>query len=123
MERGCGGTAHNLSSNFYITDRFNASIFSTFTGKMLVQHAAHTLPNDTEIGDSDVWTDSFFDMGFKTSYTFNLSELVKMEVNAGVKNLFDAYQDDIDVGAGRDSAYIYGPAMPRTIFVGVKLFM
>ena len=112
-----------LSSNFYITDRFNASIFSTFTGKMLVQHAEHTLPNGTTIGDSDVWTESFFDMGFKTSYTFNLSELVKMEINAGIKNLFDAYQDDIDVGAGRDSAYIYGPAMPRTIFVGVKLFM
>ena len=112
-----------LSSNFYITDRFNASLFGTYTGRMLVQHAAHTLPNGEEIGDSDVWTDSFLDMGFKTSYTFNLSELVKMEVNAGVKNLFNVYQDDIDVGAGRDSAYIYGPAMPRTIFVGVKLFM
>ena len=68
-------------------------------------------------------TKSFLDMGFKGSYTFSLSELVKMEVNAGIKNIFNAYQDDIDVGAGRDSAYIYGPAMPRTIFVGVKLFM
>jgi outer membrane receptor for ferrienterochelin and colicins len=66
---------------------------------------------------------SFLDMGFKCSYTLNLSELVKMEVNAGVKNIFDAYQDDIDLGAGRDSAYIYGPAMPRTIFFGVKLSM
>ena len=112
-----------LSSNFYITDKFNASIFSTFTGSMLVQHSAHTLSDGTEIGDKDEWAPSFFDMGFKTSYTFNLSEVVKMEVNAGVKNLFDAYQDDIDVGAGRDSAYIYGPAMPRTIFVGVKLSM
>ena len=112
-----------LSSNFYITDKFNASIFSTFTGSMLVQHSAHTLPDGTKIGDKDEWAPSFFDMGFKTSYTFNLSEVVKMEVNAGVKNLFDAYQDDIDVGAGRDSAYIYGPAMPRTIFVGVKLSM
>ncbi len=112
-----------LSSNFYISDRFNASLFGTFTGRMLVQHAAHTLPNGEEIGDADVWTKSFLDMGFKCSYTLNLSELVKMEVNAGIKNLFDVYQDDIDVGAGRDSAYIYGPAMPRTYFVGVKLFM
>ena len=112
-----------LSSNYYVNDRFNLSLFSTFTGSMLVQHAAHTLPDDTEIGDSDAWTKSFLDVGFKGSYTFNLSELVKMEINAGVKNIFDAYQDDIDVGAGRDSAYIYGPAMPRTIFFGVKLFM
>ena len=112
-----------LSSNYYINDRFNLSLFGTFTGSMLVQHAAHTLPDGTEIGDSDVWTKSFLDMGFKGSYTFSLSELVKMEVNAGIKNIFNAYQDDIDVGAGRDSAYIYGPAMPRTIFVGIKLFM
>ena len=112
-----------LSSNLYVTDKFNCSLFGTFTGSMLVQHAAHTLPNGEEIGDADVWTKSFFDMGFKTSYTFELSELVKMEVNAGIKNIFDAYQDDIDIGAGRDSSYIYGPAMPRTLFFGVKLFM
>jgi outer membrane receptor for ferrienterochelin and colicins len=80
-----------LSSNFYISDRFNASLFGTFTGRMLVQHAAHTLPNGEEIGDADVWTKSFLDMGFKCSYTLNLSELVKMEVNAGIKNLFDVY--------------------------------
>ena len=112
-----------MSSNYYINDRFNCSLFGTFTGGMLVQHAAHTLPDGTERPDADAWTDSFLDMGFKCSYTLNLSELVKMEINAGVKNIFDAYQDDIDVGAGRDSAYIYGPAMPRTIFFGVKLFM
>ncbi|MBO7263662.1 MAG: TonB-dependent receptor [Alistipes sp.] len=112
-----------LSSNYYITKNFGASLFATYTGSMLVQHAAHTLPDGTERPDSEVWTKSFLDMGFKTSYTFNLSELVKMEVNAGIKNIFDAYQDDIDVGAGRDSAYIYGPATPRTIFVGIKLSM
>ncbi|MBO7190378.1 MAG: TonB-dependent receptor [Alistipes sp.] len=112
-----------LSSNYYITKNFGASLFATYTGSMLVQHAAHTLPDGTERPDSEVWTKSFLDMGIKTSYTFNLSELVKMEVNAGIKNIFDAYQDDIDVGAGRDSAYIYGPATPRTIFVGIKLSM
>jgi outer membrane receptor for ferrienterochelin and colicins len=40
-----------------------------------------------------------------------------------VKNIFDAYQPDIDLGAGRDSAYIYGPSMPRTYFFGVKLYL
>ena len=37
------------------------------------------------------------------------------------KNILDAYQSDIDKGAGRDSAYIYGPSLPRTYFFGIKL--
>lgn len=34
---------------------------------------------------------------------------------------FNAYQSDFDKGKDCDSAYIYGPAMPRSWFVGVKL--
>ena len=48
-------------------------------------------------------------------------KLLKLEINAGVKNILDSYQNDIDLGAGRDSAYIYGPSLPRTYFIGVKL--
>ena len=85
-----------------------------------MQHSAYTLPNGVEMPDSEVETPSFWDLGLKIGYTFNLSDIIKLEVNAGVKNIFDAYQNDIDVGAGRDSAYIYGPSLPRTYFFGVK---
>ncbi len=112
-----------LSSNFFITKQLNASLFGTFTGPMLVQHAAHTTPEGIEIGDSEHLTKSFWDFGVKVSYTFNLSDIINLEVNAGVKNIFDEYQPDIDLGAGRDSTYIYGPALPRTYFVGVKLYL
>ena len=110
-----------LSSNFYITKQFNASLFATYTGRMLVQHAEHTLPDGSVVGDAEVRTPSFFDCGVKLSYTFHLTDLINLEVNAGVKNILDAYQRDIDLGAGRDSAYIYGPSLPRTFFFGVKL--
>ena len=112
-----------LSSNFYITKQLNASLFGTYTGRMLVQHNAYTDINGIEHADSDVLTPAFWDCGFKVGYTFRLTNIINLEVNAGVKNLFDAYQRDIDWGAGRDSAYIYGPSMPRTYFVGVKLYL
>ena len=111
-----------LTSNFYITKQLHANIFGTFTGPMLVQHNAYTV-GDVEFGDSEVTTPSFWDFGFKVGYTFRLSDIIKLEVNAGVKNIFDDYQRDLDVGAGRDSAYIYGPSLPRTYFVGVKLYL
>ena len=112
-----------LSSNFYITKQLNASLFGTYTGRMLVQHNAYTDINGIEHDDSDVLTPAFWDCGFKVGYTFRLTNIINLEVNAGVKNLFDAYQRDIDWGAGRDSSYIYGPSMPRTYFVGVKLYL
>ena len=115
-----------LTSNFYITEQFKASLFGTYTGPMLVQHNAYSVDINgitEEFGDSEVVTKSFWDMGVKLCYTFHLSDIINLEVNAGVKNIFDSYQDDIDVGAGRDSAYIYGPTLPRTFFIGVKLFM
>lgn len=112
-----------LSSNFYITKQFGASLFGTFTGPMLVQHAAHTAPEGVEMPDSEVVTPSFWDFGIKLGYTFHLSNVVNLEVNAGVKNIFDSYQRDIDSGAGRDSAYIFGPSLPRTYFFGIKLYI
>ena len=112
-----------LNANYYITKQLNASLFGTFTGPMLVQHAAYTDIMGVEHPDSEVVTPSFWDFGFKVGYTFRLTNTIGLEVNAGVKNVFDSYQKDIDMGAGRDSAYIYGPALPRTYFIGVKLSM
>ena len=112
-----------LNSNFYITKQLRASLFGTYTGRMLVQHAAHTDIMGVEHPDTEVVTPSFWDFGVKFGYTFRLSDTLRLELNAGVKNIFDSYQRDIDMGAGRDSAYIYGPALPRTYFIGIKLSM
>lgn len=40
-------------------------------------------------------------------------------VTAGVRNLTDAYQKDLDQGPERDSEYLYGPRYPRTFFVSL----
>lgn len=98
-----------------ITPNFKASLFGNYTGSMLVQHNAGYIDNDrTEL------TPSFWDMGLKLSYNFQLSSSIGLELNAGVKNIFDEFQNDIDAGPFRDSVYIYGPMMPRTYFFGLK---
>ena len=34
-------------------------------------------------------------------------------------NIFNSYQKDFDTGYLRDSGYIYGPSMPRSLNVGL----
>ncbi len=55
------------------------------------------------------------------SYDIKLTDAMKMEISTGVKNIFNSYQSDFDLGIDRDPAYIYGPISPRTIYVGVKI--
>jgi len=51
----------------------------------------------------------------------NLSKNLKMTLSTGVQNIFNSYQDDFQIGPLRDSDYVYGPAKPRTFFVGITL--
>lgn len=44
-----------------------------------------------------------------------------MEVFGGVKNITNYFQSDSDNYKNRDSDYMYGPAQPRTIYVGIRL--
>lgn len=111
-----------FTSLFNITQDFRASLFGTYTGSMLVQH---TLYNGAtgNMEDTENTTPDFFDLGLKLSYNFRLSSSVWLELSAGVKNILDSYQQDLDFGVMKDAGYVYGPAFPRMYFVGVKLSM
>ena len=43
-----------------------------------------------------------------------------LQVFAGLKNIFNSYQDDFEKGINRYPGYIYGPRLPRTVFIGLK---
>ena len=98
-----------------LTRGFTASLFGNYTGRMLVQHNAGFIAKDTERLTPDFW-----DMGARLSYTLSLTRQLRLELNAGVKNLFDSFQHDLGFGQRKDAAYIYGPAAPRTYFIGAK---
>lgn len=60
-------------------------------------------------------------MNIKLSYTFPVYQQIVLQVNAGVQNIFDAYQSDQDKGKNRDSDFVYGPILPKSYFIGTKL--
>lgn len=93
------------------------ALSGTYTGKMLVQHMEGA---GTPI-DVAIITPDFFDMSAKISYDLKLFQYVKVQLNGGIQNIFNAYQSDFDKGVNRDSGYVYGPSMPRSIFVGAKI--
>lgn len=63
----------------------------------------------------------FFALNIKLAYEFPILRTLTLQLNAGVQNLFDAYQSDFDQGWERDSGYVYGPSLPRSWFVGAKI--
>jgi len=103
---------------YQVVKDFNASLTGTYTGRMLVQHFAGYIPNDIEVNTPD-----FFDLNIKLSYDFRLNGNTKFQLNGGVQNILNSYQDDFDKGADRDSKYIYGPALPRSLTMGLKIVL
>lgn len=89
------------------------------TGTMIVPHFAGA-PNQSK--DELFSSPSFSDLGFKISRIIPVPHYeMKYELYVGAKNILNAYQSDFDIGKNRDSNYIYGPAQPRTIYIGIKV--
>ena len=105
-----------FTSSFTPVKRLTASLTGTYTGSMLVQHLAGYIPEDREEKTKD-----FFDLNVKVAYDFPLYKSVTLQVNAGVQNIFNSYQDDFDKYEKRDAGYIYGPGIPRSYFIGCKI--
>lgn len=103
-----------MTLNYLPFKNFTTSVNAKYTGSMLVQHFKGNIAEDREVN-----TPSFVDLGLRLAYDIHLSG-IKLQINGGVKNVLDAFQKDIDKGVLRDSGYIYGPAMPRAYFVGLK---
>ncbi len=106
-----------FTANWKILNSLRATFTGTGTGPMLVQHMEGS---GTDV-DLAVTTQSFFDASLKLTYTFKLFNRVNLDLSAGVSNIFNSYQRDFDEGVLRDSGYIYGPALPRCVNVGVIL--
>lgn len=107
-----------FTSNFIINKNLTASLFGNYTGSMLVKH---TINDGTTVVDKEKETPTFWDMGVKLAYNIKLSAATNIELSAGVKNIFDSYQKDLDFGPLKDASYVYGPALPRMYFVGLKV--
>jgi outer membrane receptor for ferrienterochelin and colicins len=99
---------------------FSGSFTGVYTGPMLLVHFA----GSPELPDHDAYvqTEGYFDINTKLAYTWEMSHVdTEIEVFGGIHNILNNFQTDFDTGKNRDSGYIYGPAKPRTFFLGIKI--
>ena len=105
-----------LNANYTPNDNYSFYVTGTYTGRMIVPLV---------ISDSGFLrlneSHPFLDLNLKAETHFEVSDDFEMTINMGVKNIFNSIQDDFDIGPTRDSDYVYGPALPRTFFVGIKI--
>jgi len=113
--------------DYNLTKRFTLIASGTYTGEMKVAYYGENLkPGESYIVIKDQdpgvirTTPTFLDLGLKAEYDVKIAGL-PLTAFAGVKNIFNSYQDDFDSGINRDPAYMYGPNNPRTIYAGLKL--
>jgi len=86
---------------------------------MFVPHFAGAPNQDV---DEIITTQQFHELNLKLSYFVDIERLNnRIEFFGGIKNLLNSYQNDFDIGKNRDSNFVYGPATPRTFFIGLKL--
>ena len=105
-----------FTASYRHTPKTSVDVTGTYTGRMLVP----LIVSDSgflEIRESK----QFLDINVKSNYDVDYKERFHLESSVGIKNLLNSFQGDIQSGAARDAGYIYGPALPRTLFVSVKI--
>lgn len=65
----------------------------------------------------------FAEVGLKVGWDVDglFFEGLEGRLGVGVSNIFNAYQQDLEVRAQRDASYVYGPSRPRTFFLQLSL--
>lgn len=112
-----------FTARFMPRGPFEASLSGIYTGTMKIPH--YGVSGDPGTPENDVLFDSpsTWEINSKLSYRFDFPRIdSSVEIFGGISNIFNDYQSDFDKGKYRDSGYVYGPARPRTIFFGIRLF-
>jgi outer membrane receptor for ferrienterochelin and colicins len=102
--------SYNVGKNWQLVGSLN------YTGDAQVPHA---VPNDGSL-PSIYQSDQYIDMDLNSTWSPPFMSTIGAKITLGVKNITNSYQKDLDIGAGRDPSYIYGPRLPRTVFVGFE---
>ncbi|MEE9438856.1 MAG: TonB-dependent receptor [Saprospiraceae bacterium] len=105
--------------SFTPNKKINANLNYVYTGEMIMPHFAGA-PN--QLVDEMYTTNPFSELSAKIGYTIGIEKMQsKIEFYGGVKNIFDSYQSNFDIGKNRDSNFVFGPSLPRTFYIGIKL--
>jgi outer membrane receptor for ferrienterochelin and colicins len=91
---------------------------ANYTGKMLLPYFGLQAA-DPKIGELRE-SDAFLELGLKFRHNIKINGAT-LQLFAGMKNIFNSFQDDFDYGIDRDPGYVYGPMQPRTLYFGFKI--
>ncbi len=84
-----------------------------YTGEMKIPHYAGYIESDRLETTRPFWV-----LDTRLRKPIHLTENNRVSLFAGVNNLLNSYQKDLDKGVNRDSGYVYGPAKPRSFYAG-----
>lgn len=105
--------------SYNASDRISFSTNLVHTGEMSLIHLAGA---DGQFEDEFLVSRTFNAIGLKSTYVQFIKRVgVKLEYSVGVKNITNDYQREFDSFKNRDSGFIYGPSLPRTIYLGLVL--
>lgn len=107
-----------LRATVELTHDIEFFVAGKYTGEAKVPHE---IPVD---GQEDPMlkletSDTFFEVDLGMSFNMKFMKSLTPKLSIGVKNISNAYQDDLDKGADRDPAYVFGPITPRTYYCGL----
>lgn len=101
----------------YEIGKWAMNVNYNYTGQMLMPHFGGA---ENFLEDAYIKTPDFHNVGFKWSYSLIKKSSTQTNISVGIKNIFNDFQKDFDIGKNRDSNYIYGTALPRTYFISLN---
>lgn len=104
-----------ISMSFKTKKLINLDISGEYTGPMLAPHYAGYIDKD-RLEE----TPSFWVLNLRLYRKINITGNYGVTAFLGGHNIFDSYQKDLDKGVDRDSGYVYGPAKPRSFYLGFE---
>ena len=104
---------------YLFNNQFKLSGDLVYTGSMDLVHYA----SEYNIQADEYYkTPDFLTFGLNFTYSDIVKKGMSFEINVGVKNITNSYQNNFDQFKFRDSNFIYGPSLPRTLLFGIKFF-
>ncbi len=110
-----------LAGTWSPSDPLRVNLSSVYTGSMKVLYEGGFEGPDGDGTPALVSTRPFLEWNAKLSWKCSVRKKYQLEFMAGIQNITNAYQSDLDRTRLRDPGYVYGPSRPRTWFAGLKL--
>ncbi|MGB8953224.1 MAG: TonB-dependent receptor [Candidatus Aminicenantales bacterium] len=93
----------------------NVDFSAEYTGSMKAPHFAGYIEEDRLETTQEFWV-----VNLKLQKPIDITENYNVSVFLGVYNILNSYQKDLDKGVDRDSGYVYGPAKPKSLYLGFE---